>query len=412
MKQLVQNYKNGKLELKNVPAPKLSKGNAIVKNYCSAVSIGTETLMIDLAKKSLAGKAFARPDLVKKVIEKLKNEGLKETYSQVMNRLDEPIALGYSSAGIIEKMDPGIEKFKQGDRVACSVPDYACHAEMVRIPENLMARIPDNVDFEEACFSAIGAIAIHSIRLSEVTLNNRVAVIGLGLLGQIAAQVLNAMSCDVSGFEIDEEKIKLARKLGLEKAIRVKDDSLFSDSLSLTQGFGFDAVIIATNTPKSKKPVEMACHLTREKGKVVLLGQADITMDRKILFQKELDFKVSRSTGPGILDEEYISKGIEYPISYIRWTHKRNMETFLDLLSKNRINIKDLITHQFEFSEVLQAYDSILNSKGKYIGVYLKYQSEGIQQKEKKEFSRVRKKHANKKGKGKINIGVIGAGRK
>lgn len=373
MKQVIQNYKTGELKLVEVPPPSIKKGFVLVKNVNSLISAGTEKYMIEMAKKSLIGKARERPDLVRQVISKIQTEGILETYKAVMARLDAPVPLGYSSAGIVIDVGEGVREFKKGERVACSGSGYASHAEIVCVPENLCVKIPENLDFESASFVALGGIALQAVRLADSSLGDRVAVIGLGLLGQIAVELLKANGCHVFGIDMDEEKVKMAMENGCEEvAISGKEDVIRK-----AKGFapsGFDSVIIMAAT-KSNEPIEVAAEIAREKGRIVACGLTGLEIPRKTFFEKELEFTVSRAWGPGIFDPLYTEENVDYPYAYVRWTAKRNMEEFLLQVAKGNVNVKKLITHRFKIDDALNAYDMILKGKEKYMGVIIEYEA-------------------------------------
>jgi len=371
MKQLIQNYKTGELQLIELPSPVIKKDFVLVRNVASLISVGTESYMIEMAKQSLLGKAKARPDLVKQVIAKLKAEGLIETYKTVMSRLDTPVPLGYSCSGIVMDVGEGVEEIKKGMLVACAGSGYASHAEIVCVPQNLCVKIPDNVDFECASFVALGGIALEAIRLANSTVGDKVAVIGLGLLGQITVQLLKSAGCHVFGMDISEEKVQMAIENGAETgAVSGKEDVINSARNFAPQGF--DSVIIMAAT-KSNEPIELAAEIARERGKIVACGLISLEIPRKIFFEKELEFAVSRAWGAGIFDPAYIEKNIDYPYAYARWTARRNMEEFLWQVAKGNVNVKKLITHRFKIEDALKAYEMILKRKEPYIGVILQY---------------------------------------
>jgi predicted dehydrogenase/threonine dehydrogenase-like Zn-dependent dehydrogenase len=406
LKQLLQNYKTGKLELAEVPIPAVKSGGVLIRNINSLVSAGTEKLMINLAKKNLIGKAKSRPDLVQKVIKKIKSDGLVEAYKQAMGRLDNPIPLGYSCAGVVEEVGGGVNGFKNSDKVACFGSEYASHAEMVWVPKNLTVKIPDSVSYEEASFVALGAIALHAVRCAEVTLGENVVIIGLGLLGLISVQLLEASGCNVFGIDFKEKRLKLAKELGAKETCN-PNENITGRIDHFTDGNGADSVIIFASTD-SNQPIEQASEVAREKAKIVVPGKVGLEIPRKIFYEKELDLVVSRSTGPGICDENYELKGIDYPISYVRWTENRNMKQFLDLVANKKVDLKKLITHRFKINNALEAYDIILKGKEPFIGILLEYDKK----EEKKSISKIKIKETEKrkKSKAKVKVGMIGAG--
>jgi len=365
MKQIIQDYKTGELKLIEVPFPALKKSFVLVQNVTSLVSVGTEKYMLEMAKKSLLEKAISRPDLVKQVIAKLQVEGFIETYKAVMARLDNPVPLGYSCAGVVVDVDESVDDFKKGNRVACAGSGYASHAEIVCIPKNLCVKIPNttgpssfdqyifspsnssfySISFEEASFVALGGIALEAVRLANPLLGDRVAIIGLGLLGQITVQLLKANGCHVFGIDIDEEKVNMAIENGAEGGA-VSGKLNVINSAKQFAPHGFDSVIIMAAT-KSNEPLELAAEIARERGKIIAGGLVGLEIPRKIFFEKELEFAVSRAWGPGIFDPIYTEENIDYPFAYARWTAKRNMEEFLWQVAKGNVNVKKLITHRF-----------------------------------------------------------------
>jgi len=377
LKQIIQNYKSGKVELLDVDVPKVSGGTVIVKNMASLLSLGTERSMIELGKKSLLGKARARPDLVKRFFEKARQEGLLKTFQEAMGRLDNPVALGYSSAGVVVEVANNVHKFSPGDKVACIGAGYASHAEYVRVPEMLCARIPEGVSFDEAAFGMLGIIAVHGIRCAKLNFGDKVAVIGLGLLGQLSVQMLNAYGCRVIGTDVDQSKVELAKRYGAELAVTPSDFKKACEAF--TDGYGVDAVILTVAT-SSDEPVHTAVDVSRFGGRIVVVGVADIHPNRNEMWHKEVEIIVSKAAGPGSLDPVYENKGIDYPYGYIRWTENRNLEEFLRLISQKRIDVKPLITHRFPIEEAEKVYADVMADKGgPYIGVIFKYGEEGLE---------------------------------
>ena len=374
MKQIIQNFKTGKLGVEDVPLPSLSKGMVLVENKFSLISAGTERSTVKVAKASLIGKAKQRPDLVAQVMQNIKKEGFLATIEKVRTKLDSLKALGYSTAGtVIASMDTN-NSFMPGDRVACAGQDYASHAEVVCIPQNLVAKIPDNVSFEEASFTTLGAIAMQGVRQADPKLGETIAVIGLGLLGQLTCQLLKANGCKVMGIDIADNLIDLAKKTGTDDAINRSSPDLINILNNFTNGRGFDSVIITAATP-SNDPIELSAEITRAKGKVVAVGAVKLDVPRDPHFyRKELDLRLSCSYGPGRYDVSYEENGHDYPYAYVRWTEQRNMEAFLQLLSQNKLNVRSLITHNFEISEAEKAYQIVMGElQVPHIGILLNY---------------------------------------
>jgi len=372
MKQIVQNYRTGRLELAEVPVPLCSSNNILVKNFASLISIGTERSIIELGRKSLLGKARARPDLVKRFMDKSKKEGVVKTFREALGRLDNPTPLGYSSAGVVVEVGSNIHRFSPGDKVACIGAGYASHAEYITVPENLCCRMPGVLTYEEASFGMLGTIAMHGIRCAKLNFGESVAVIGLGLLGLITVQILKAYGARVAGMDIDPAKAELARRLGIDYAYSSEDD--FRNIVEkYTGGYGADAVIITAAT-KSEAPVNTAVEVARYGGRVVLVGVADIHPQRNEMWHKEVELIVSKAGGPGSLDPLYENKGIDYPAGYIRWTQNRNLEEFLRLMEQGKVDIGALISHRFDINEAEGVYRNMLQNKGgPYVGVVLNY---------------------------------------
>ena len=401
MKQVTQNYKTGELKVDDVPAPSSSAGFLLVENKCSLISAGTEKSTVDMAKKSLAGKAQARPDLVKKVIKQVQKDGLIDTAKMVAGRLDTRAALGYTCAGIVADVGEGVEGFVVGDRVACAGQNYASHAEVVGVPKNLCIKIPDGVDFQDAAYVAVGAIALQGVRQAEPKLGETVVVIGLGLLGQLVVQMLKANGCRVIASDLDNKKLDLAKQLGADVA--VGPNELAHCANGVTTGYGADSVIITAST-KSSAPIETAGEICRKKGRVVVVGAVGMELPREPYYLKELELRLSCSYGPGRYDSDYEEKGHDYPYGYVRWTEQRNMEAFLNLVAEKKIDLKSLTTHNFLIEEANAAYDMISNQTESYLGVVINYPSESDER-----FCQ-RIKLSGKPVSGVIQFGLIGVG--
>ena len=330
MKQVVQNLKSGEMRLVEIPSPQAGPGRVLVRNAFSLVSAGTERAMVSLARSSMLGKARQRPDLVRQVINKARQEGLASTYQKAMGRLDRLSPLGYSCAGTVVALGAGVTDLQVGDRVACGGAGYANHAEVVSVPRNLIARVPDDARLEDAAFTTLGAIALHGVRQAQPTLGETVAVIGLGLVGQLTAQLLKANGCIVLGMDLDVGRCKLAEHLGCD-GVAGSDEALAALVSERTEGAGADAVLIAAST-KANGPIQLAAEISRDRGRVVVVGLVGLAVPRRPFYDKELDLRLSRSYGPGRYDASYEEGGQDYPIGYVRWTEGRNMTAFLDLL--------------------------------------------------------------------------------
>ncbi len=402
MKQLLQNIKNGKSIVEDVPIPTPREGQALVKVETSLVSAGTERMVVEFGKKSMLGKARARPDQVKQVLDKARREGLVNTAQAVFNRLDQPMALGYSSAGTIVALGKNTQGFKVGQRVACAGAGFAVHAEYNIVPRNLLTPLPKNVDFESAAFTTLGAIALHGFRLAEPQIGENVAVIGMGLLGLLAAQIAAAAGCNVLGIDVDPARIELASSLGLRA---VRRDQAVDSAVAFTLNRGFDVVLICADT-SSNDPVELAGAIARDRARVVATGAVGLTFPRKIYFEKEISFINSRSYGPGRYDPSYEEHGNDYPIGYVRWTEGRNFEAVVDLMAKGQLNVRPLITHRFPIEQATQAYEVIIGKKDEpFLGVLLTY-PEG----ETKEERRITFPAIVHRPSSMVRLGVLGAG--
>lgn len=402
MQQLTQKMKTGELNIIDVPQPIARDQFVIVRNHHSVISAGTEKSKLDLGKKSLLQKAKARPDLVKQVIKKVKNEGFWKTYQTVNQRLDEDSPLGYSTAGVVESVGLHVEGIRPGDRVACGGAGYANHAEYIAVPKHLAVKVPDVISLKEAAFTTIGSIALQGVRLAEPLLGERFLVIGLGLVGNIAAQLLKANGCQVIGFDVDAIKADLLNSQGM---LATHDSqALMSSIMHLTQKTGVDGVLICAGTA-SNQPIEMAAELARSKARVVVVGAIGMQIPREPYFKKEISLVVSRSYGPGRYDPRYEEAGIDYPIDYVRFTEQRNMQTFLELLADKKITMSPLISHEYNFNEAIDAYGVIEGKSQKpYFGVVLNYELKD------RVVSTTSFEVSLKPISGKINLSVIGAG--
>lgn len=370
MKQVVQSLRTGVLTVEEVPAPLPRAGGVLVQTLASAVSAGTEKAKVELAKKNLVAKAIARPDQVQKVLVTLRTEGVRATYQKIRNKLDALSPLGYSAAGRVVAVGDGCDSFAIGDLVACAGAGYANHAELIWVPENLCARVPPGVSADHAAFATIGAIALHGVRQAEARLGETIAVIGLGLIGQLTVQLLRASGCRIVGIDLDPWKVERAAcDLGL-----VRSDAVEDRVRAFTAGRGVDAVII-TAAASSNDPIVLAGALARDRAHVVIVGAVPAEIPRTPYYEKELDVRMSRSYGPGRYDRAYEDKGIAYPIGYVRWTEQRNLEAVLDAIAATRIEIEPLITHRVSIADAIRAYD-LVGSEGS-LGIVLGYPEAG-----------------------------------
>ncbi|HEX6189456.1 MAG TPA: bi-domain-containing oxidoreductase [Pyrinomonadaceae bacterium] len=370
MKQILQNVKTGAVAVTEVPTPVARPGFVLVRSAASLISAGTERSTVEAGQKGLVGRAIEQPALVRKVIDKARHEGVVATFDAVRSKLGSLSALGYSAAGMVVDVGANTTGFRVGDRVACAGVGYASHAEVLSVPKHLCVRLPDEVTFDAAAFGTVGAIALQGVRLAEPTLGESVVVIGLGLIGQLAVQLLNANGCRVFGIDLDEEKIELAKRLGAEDGC-APNVGTRQRVLEWSRGRGADAVLITAAT-SSSEPVELAGEISRAKGRVIVVGAVGLTLPRKPYYDRELTFRISMSYGPGRYDREYEERGHDYPVGYVRWTEGRNIESFLDMVASGRVDVEPLITHRFKIDEGERAYE-LITSDQPYLGVLLQY---------------------------------------
>ncbi|OGQ46274.1 MAG: hypothetical protein A3H42_04430 [Deltaproteobacteria bacterium RIFCSPLOWO2_02_FULL_46_8] len=375
MKQIIQNYRTGQLSVEKIPTPQLTPSSILVRTLYSAISAGTEKTKIDTAKMSLWQKAKSRPDLVRKVIDKAKKDGIFSTLKMVQNKLNEPVPMGYSLVGKVEEVGEWVEGIQVGDTVACAGAGFANHAEYNVVPHRLAVRVPSNTPLDEAAFTTIGSIALQGIRQMAPQMGERVVVIGLGLLGQITSLLLKANGCFVFGIEKDPWKLEQSQKQGIVSDAALAGDFGLAERIgNWTRDRGADAVILTASTP-SNEPIEQAGIFCREKGRVVIVGAVGTQFSREHYYHKEIEIRMARSYGPGRYDPFYETLGLDYPSGYVRFTEQRNMEAFLDLLASKHINLAPLITHRFPFSEATQAFELLKDEKSRYLGILLDYNS-------------------------------------
>lgn len=371
MEQLVQSLKDGAMQILQVPFPALQSGCVLVRNHYSVISAGTEGKSVKDARLGYVAKARARKDEVGKVMKSVQNFGLLPTYKMVMNKLESPSPLGYCCAGEVIAVAADVQDLRIGDFVACG-GNTAVHAEVVSVPVNLCVKLPAGIDIRQASFATLGAIAMQGIRQADLRLGENAVVIGLGLIGQLTIQMLNAAGIRTIGIDIDERMVKLAAANNCELAVNRRSETLENDVLQFTSGHGTDAVIITAGTD-STDPVDLAGVLCRKKGKVIIVGAVPTGFKRANYFRKELELKMSASYGPGRYDREYEEDGIDYPYAYVRWTENRNMEAFIELLRKGKLNVSGLITHEFSFKSAEDAYKIIVEKTEPFTGMILKY---------------------------------------
>jgi predicted dehydrogenase/threonine dehydrogenase-like Zn-dependent dehydrogenase len=406
MKQIAQNYKTGELTLLDVPAPSCRPGGVLVRTAYSVISAGTELMKVSEGKLSLLGKARARPDQLKKVLQAVKQQGFATTYRKVMNRLDSYTPLGYSLSGTIVELGPDADGFHIGQAVACAGNQYALHAEYNWVPVNLCAPIPSGVQLDQAAFATVGAIALQGMRQAECKLGETACVIGLGLLGQILVRLLRCAGVFVIGVDILEDRCRLAEAGGAAfcSTIGAVDfATLGSRVASLTGGHGVDCVFL-TAGGNENTPVELAAELARDRARIVDIGKGKLDLPWNAYYEKELEFRFSRSYGPGRYDSLYEEGGIDYPIGYVRWTEQRNMECILSLLAEGRLNLSSLISDIFPFHSAVDVYDKMNRGTLSGLGILFKYAEQPPLTR------RLESLHSARPMAGKIRLGVIGAG--
>ncbi len=371
MKQILQSPRSGSLEIVDVPAPALEPGMVLVRNAYSVMSPGTEKTAMAFARQSMLGKARSRPDLVKQVARKLVQEGPLPTYRTVTNRLDAPQPLGYSSAGIVEVVGEGVESFAPGDRVACAGAGYANHAELIVVPENLTAHVPEGVSLDRAAFATVGAIAMQGLRIGDPTLGEVAVVIGLGLIGQLTVQLLSANGCAVYGVDLDPDRVERSLSFGMDWG-GSPGDSHTSWLEHATGGHGADLAIV-TAASDSSAPILLAADLCRRKGRVVTVGATAMDLDRRSFFDKELELRMSMSYGPGRYDARYEEHGVDYPISYVRWTEQRNLQSFVDLAARGSIDPMRLAIDVVPFEQAEEQYEALLKGGQASLATVFRY---------------------------------------
>ncbi|MFM9442213.1 bi-domain-containing oxidoreductase [Streptomyces acidiscabies] len=372
MKQVVQNYKSGELALLDVPVPGCKPGGVLVRTAYSLISTGTELMKVSEAGMSMLGKARSRPDQVAKVVQSVAVNGVPATYRKVMGKLDSYTPLGYSLCGVVEQVGDGIDDVKAGDLVACAGNEHALHAELNWVPKNLYAPVPDGLAPRHAAFGTVGSIALQGVRQGESRLGEVALVIGLGLIGQLVVQLLAASGVRVVGADPDPARCELAERLGAVACGDPASPAVESAVVDLTDGHGVDQVYLAAGGG-SNQPVELAARLSRDRGRVVDIGKCRLDLPWNAYYEKELDVRFSRSYGPGRYDPEYELDGRDYPIGYVRWTERRNLACFLDLVARGRVDVEPLVSHVADFGDAVETYRSLKDGDLKAVAVLFRY---------------------------------------
>ncbi|MCW5632666.1 MAG: bi-domain-containing oxidoreductase [Rubrivivax sp.] len=367
MKQVLQHLRHGTTEVADIPCPRAARGQLLIRTSRTLVSAGTERMLVDFGKAGFVDKARQQPDKVRQVLDKIRTDGLVPTLQAVRNKLDQPLPMGYCNVGEVVEVGAGVAGFAVGDRVASN----GRHAEMVAVPVNLCARVPDAVDDDDAAFTVLGAIALQGIRLVQPTLGEAVVVTGLGLIGLVTVQLLRAQGCRVLGLDFDADKLALARRFGADVVDLKSGADPVAAAVAFSRGRGVDAVIITAST-KSSEPVHQAARMCRKRGRIVLVGVTGLELSRADFYEKELSFQVSCSYGPGRYDPAYEEKGQDYPVAFVRWTEQRNFEAVLDMLAEQKLDVAPLVSHRFGIDEAARAYEVVAGSEPS-LGILLQY---------------------------------------
>lgn len=372
MRQVLQNLSSGETNLADIPSPGVRENHLLIRTTRSLVSVGTERMLVEFGKANLFDKARQQPEKVRMVLDKIKTDGVLPTLDAIRNKLDQPLPMGYCNVGTVLEVGQGVPSFSVGDRVASN----GKHAEIVCVPKNLCARVPDSVSDEAAAFTVIGAIGLQGIRLVQPTLGETVVVTGLGLIGLMTVQLLKAHGCRVLGLDYDTSKLALAQNLGAQTVDLHQNADPLGAAMAFSMGRGVDAVIITAST-KSNEPVHQAAQMCRKRGRIVLVGVTGLELSRADFYEKELSFQVSCSYGPGRYDSSYEDNGQDYPVGYVRWTEQRNFEAVLDMLADGRLQTDVLISHRISFEQATAAYD-IISSRAPSLGIILQYPEQDV----------------------------------
>lgn len=367
MKQILQNMGSGETSLVTAPAPQAKSGNLLIHTTTSLISAGTERMLVEFGQANFIQKARKQPDKVKMVLDKVKTDGLATTIDAVKSKLDQPLPLGYCNVGIVAEVGRGCDEFKQGDRVISNGP----HADVVRVPKNLCAKIPDNVSDEEAAFTVLGSIGLQGIRLAQPTLGESFVVTGAGLIGLMAIQLLIANGCRVLAIDYDQSKLDLAKTYGAQICNPGKGEDPVTVGMAFSRGKGVDGVIITASTP-SHDVVSQSANMSRKRGRIILVGVVGLSLSRADFYEKELSFQVSCSYGPGRYEADYEDKGNDYPFGFVRWTEQRNFEAILDMISSGKVDVNSLISHRYSFDDALAGYELLTTDKSA-LGIVLNY---------------------------------------
>jgi len=406
VKQVAQRPRDGSVTVREVPMPALRPGWVLVANRYSLLSAGTERSKVELGQKNLLGKARSRPDLVRQVVDKARVEGVSAAVATTRDRLNAVAPIGYSSAGVVLEVAEGVEGLAPGDRVACAGEGWATHAEVIAVPKNLVARVPEEVDLADAAYATVGAIALHGVRRSAVNVGEWIGVVGLGLVGQLAARIAAAAGCGVIGIDLDSAAVELARTGGA-LAFERTDATLEAGVRHATGGLGLDAVLVCA-AAASNDPLQLAARIARDRGRIVVVGDVPVSVDRALMYRKELEVRLSRSYGPGRYDRDYERRGRDFPAGYVRWTEQRNLQAFVDLVASGKVDPAPLTTHRFPVERAAEAYALLTNPdpKDRPFGILLEYEADSVGSARRVRGTPTRRPHRT----GSMRIGVVGVG--
>ncbi len=405
MRQILQSLKDGEVNLTELPCPTAAPASVLIRTTSSVISSGTERMLMQFGKSSWVERARQHPDRLKLVLDKAKTDGIAATLESLQSKLSQPIPLGYSSCGVVVSVGSQVTEFRPGDRVVSN----GSHAEVVSVGKNLCARVPDCVPSESAAFTALGSIALESIRLAQPGLGESIAVIGTGLIGLLAIQLLRAQGCRVLAIDLDQTRLKLAEQFGARTVDLAAGRDPIAAAERFSSGRGIDAVLITAAT-SSNEPVHQAALMSRKRGRIVLAGVAGMELSRDDFYKKELSFQVSCSYGPGRYDPAFEEGGQDYPFPYVRWTAQRNFEAVLEMLADGRLNVEPLITHRFAFDRATEAY-RVMEGREHHLGIVLQYPEPPVSQSAPAMLARtISLTSAARPSTGAITIGMIGAG--
>lgn len=404
MKQVL--IKRGTISVEDVPAPLIEENNVLVEVFYSLISAGTEISGIKSSGESLIKKALKSPEKVKKILEHLKAKGIRKTVSKIEQKITSATPTGYSCSGVVIQTGKNVKNIKPGDHVACAGGGKAYHAEIVLVPENLTAKVPEGCSLKDAASVTLGSIAMQGVRRADVRLGENVAIIGLGLLGQLTTQLLKSSGTRVIGFDLQNDRIELAEELGLNKGMNTSRVDMVKEVMNFTNGYGVDATII-TASSKNDKIVQQAMEITRKKGRIIVVGDVGLCLKRYPFYEKEIDFLISCSYGPGRYDERYEEKNVDYPYAYVRWTEKRNMEEYLKLIAEKKIDFERIVDKTYTFVDASQAYTDLKSTENRPLAIILDYNLETTREEKRKTKIHLIPKATRK---GRLKVAVVGAG--